>query len=79
MVEEEEGTIVAVDVVMAGRVDAAAYKARTILDRPIQHIKVCVPISAPMFLNMVQSLQQIQCALHGRSLCSMSAPIMGKT
>jgi hypothetical protein len=40
-------------------VDADADEARTILARPIKQRKVCVPISAPMFLTMVKSLQQI--------------------
>jgi hypothetical protein len=53
--------MVAVDAVMADAVDADADadEARTIMDWPIQHIKVCVPISAPMFLTMVKSMQQI--------------------
>jgi hypothetical protein len=57
VVEEEEGTMVAVDAVMADAVDAD--EARTILDRPIQQRNVFVPILEPMFLNMVKSLQQI--------------------
>jgi hypothetical protein len=61
VVEEEEGTMVSMDAFMADAVDvdAYAYEARTILDRPIQQIKVCVPILAPMLLTMVKSLQQI--------------------
>jgi hypothetical protein len=45
--------------VMADAVVADADEARTTLDQPIQQRKVCVPISSPMFLNMVKSLKQI--------------------
>jgi hypothetical protein len=41
--------MVGVDAVMVYAVDADADKARTLLARPTQQIKVCVPISAPMF------------------------------
>jgi hypothetical protein len=56
LVEEEEGTMVAVDAVM---VDADADDARTILALPIQQRKVYVAISAPMCLTMATSLHQI--------------------
>jgi hypothetical protein len=61
MVEEDEGTMVAVEAVMVDAVDADADADadRTILAKPIQQRKVCVPISVPMFLTMVKSLQQI--------------------
>jgi hypothetical protein len=53
--------MVAVDAVMvdAVDVDVDVDEDRTILTRPIQQRKVCVPISAPMFLTKVKSLQQI--------------------
>jgi hypothetical protein len=51
--------MVAVGAVMADAVDADADEARTILASPIQQIRVCVPILAPMFLTVVKILQQI--------------------
>jgi hypothetical protein len=48
--------MVTVDAVMA---DADSDEARTALARPIQQRKVCVAISAPMYLTMAKSLQQI--------------------
>jgi hypothetical protein len=57
--EKEEGTMVEVDAVMADVEDVDADKARIILARPIQQRKVRVAISAPMFLTMDKSLQQI--------------------
>jgi hypothetical protein len=67
VVEEEEGTMVAMDAVMADAVDAAMAeavdadedKSINILDQPIQQIKVCVAASSPMCLDMAKSLQQI--------------------
>jgi hypothetical protein len=62
VVEEEEGTMVAVEAVMADAVDTVdvdADETITILARPIQQRKVCVTIWAPMFLTMVKILQQI--------------------
>jgi hypothetical protein len=49
----------AMEAVVADAVDADADEARTMLARPIQQRKVCVPISAPLFLTMVKILQQI--------------------
>jgi hypothetical protein len=51
--------MVVMDAVMGDAVDVDADDAINILARPIQQIKVCVPISAPMILIMVKSLQQI--------------------
>jgi hypothetical protein len=59
VIEEEEGTMVAVDAVMADAVDVDEDEARNILARPIRQRKVCVAILAPMCLTMAKSLQQI--------------------
>jgi hypothetical protein len=57
VVEEEEGTMVTMDAVVADRVDAD--EARTILAQPIQQIMVFVTIVAPMFLTVAKIMQQI--------------------
>jgi hypothetical protein len=59
VVKEEKGKMVSVEAFIADTEDADADEARTIMARPVQQRKVCVPISAPMCLTMVKSLQQI--------------------
>jgi hypothetical protein len=49
VVEEEEGTIIAVDTVMADAVDADADEARTILALPIQQRNVCGNLGTHVF------------------------------
>jgi hypothetical protein len=71
--------MVAVDAVEVTVVDAVEDEARSTLARPMQQGKFFVPILAPMCLTTVRSMQQIKCALHGKSWHSMSEPTMGKT
>jgi hypothetical protein len=71
--------MVAVDAVEVAVEDAVEDEAILTLDRLMHKGKVFVPILAPMCLTTVRSLQQIKCALHGKSWHSMSKPTMGKT
>jgi hypothetical protein len=71
--------MVAEAAIMVVAEEAVNDKARITLAWPMQQREVFAPILAPMCLTTVRSLQQTKCELHGKSLCSMLAPNMGKT